>query len=78
LFRYYLVFDDENEHKITTGAVVTLTVHLHRENMSNLFTKDSPSNTLDDEINEEQIDDKENRDKVSKYIFFSFLNLFID
>jgi hypothetical protein len=44
--------------------------------MSNLFTKDSPTNTLEDEINEEQIDDKENRDKVSKYIFFSFLNYF--
>jgi hypothetical protein len=73
----FLVFDDEDEHIITTGAVVTLTVHLHRENMSNVFSKElggnnsvTTTNVVDEEINEEQIDDKENREKV-------FLNLFV-
>ncbi|CAF2397134.1 unnamed protein product [Rotaria sp. Silwood2] len=65
------VFDDEDEHIITTGAVVTLTVHLHRENMSSLFSKEINTNTfavvntLDDAKNDEQIDDKENRDKTN-------------
>jgi hypothetical protein len=67
---FCLVFDDEDEHIITTGAVVTLTVHLQRENMSNAFDRDlttslsAPMNTPDDDINDEQIDEKENRDKV--------------
>ncbi|CAF4309063.1 unnamed protein product, partial [Rotaria magnacalcarata] len=61
------VFDDEDEHIITTGAVVTLTIHLQRENMSTVFNKELGSNTLaamntiDYEANEEQADDKENR-----------------
>jgi len=65
------VFDDEDEHIITTGAVVTLTVRLHRENMSNVFNKEMNGNssiavnTLDDEINEEQMNDKENREKTN-------------
>ena len=64
------MFDDEDEHIITTGAVVTLTVHLHRENMSNVFSKElggsttTSTNGIDEEINEEQIEDKENREKV--------------
>jgi len=64
IFFYSLVFDDENEHEITTGALVTLTVHLHRENMSNIFSKEMNENVIDDEINGEQIDDKEPREKV--------------
>ncbi|CAF1047505.1 unnamed protein product [Rotaria sordida] len=66
------VFDDEDEHIITTGAVVTLTVHLHRENMSSVFSKEmttntfAVANTLDDETNEEHIDDKENRDTTNE------------
>jgi len=67
------VFDDEEVHKITTGAVVTLTIHLQRENMSTVFNKEIGSNTsatintLDDEANDEQIDDKENREKVNRF-----------
>ncbi|CAF1209495.1 unnamed protein product [Rotaria sordida] len=66
------VFDDEDEHIITTGAVVTLTIHLHRENMSNVFNKEIGSNTsaaintLDYEANDEQADDKENRGKTNE------------
>ena len=67
-----LVFDDEDEHIITTGAVVTLTVHLQREDMSSVFNKEWTANTsstinnIDDEVNEEQADDKENREKVKE------------
>lgn len=53
-----LVFDDENECKITAGAVITLTVHIQRENMSSLFSKH-----IDEE---EQIDEKENQEKVRR------------
>lgn len=66
----FLVFDDEDEHIITTGAVVTLTIHLQRENMSSIFNKEISSNTLaamnniDYEANEDQTEDKENREKV--------------
>ena len=67
------VFDDEDEHIITTGAVVTLTIHLQREDMSTEFNKElgwnasATLNTLDDDINaDEPTDDKENRDKVSR------------
>jgi len=66
------VFDDEDEHIITTGAVVTLTIRLQRENMSTVFNKEIGSNTsttlntLDDEANEEQPDDKENREKTNE------------
>jgi hypothetical protein len=80
-YLFNLVFDDEDEHIITTGAVVTLTIHLQRENMSTVFNKEIGSNTsttintLDDEVNEEQVDDKENREKV-KEIFF-LINIFI-
>ncbi|CAF0722947.1 unnamed protein product [Adineta ricciae] len=65
------VFDDEDEHIITTGAVVTLTIHLQRENMSNVFNKElglnqsSKINAMDEEANEEQVDDKENREKTN-------------
>ncbi|CAF3624233.1 unnamed protein product [Adineta steineri] len=65
------VFDDEDEHIITTGAVVTLTIHLERENMSSVFNKELGSNTsttmntIDDEANEEQVEDKENREKTN-------------
>ena len=78
---HFLVADDDDEHIITTGAVVTLTVRLHRQNMSSLFSKELATNsaaltnnTLDNEGNEEQIDDKENRDKVTKIFrkFFFF------
>lgn len=75
-FLFCLVFDDEDEHTITTGAVVTLTVHLHRENMSTLFNTEtgvntsSATNVLDEETNAEQIDEKE---KVEKIFFSSFL-----
>lgn len=66
------VFDDEDEHTITTGAVVTLVVHLQRENMSTVFNKESGSNmsstinTMDYEANEDQLDNKENRDKTNE------------
>jgi len=70
---YCLVFDDEDEHEITAGAVVTLTVYLHRENMSNVYSKQMNGNILDDELNEERIDDKENREKVQKYFLLFFL-----
>jgi hypothetical protein len=49
--------------------------------MSTVFNKEIGSNTsttintLDDEVNEEQVDDKENREKV-KEIFF-LINIFI-
>jgi len=76
-FFYSLVFDDENEHEITAGAVVTLTVHLHRENMSNVFSKEMNGNIIDDEINEEQIDHKETREKVQKYFLFILLLLLL-
>jgi len=69
------VFDDENEHEITAGAVVTLTVQLHRENMSIVFNKEMNGTTHDEEINEEQIDEKE---KVQKkkifFCYFIFIN----
>ncbi|CAF3492449.1 unnamed protein product [Rotaria sordida] len=77
----YGVFDDEDEHIITTGAVVTLTVHLHRENMSSVFSKEmttntfAVANTLDDETNEEHIDDKENRDTTNETLKTSAANL---
>jgi hypothetical protein len=70
---FYLVFDDEDEHIITTGAVVTLTIHLQREHMATVLNKEIGSNTsatintLDDEANDEQIDDKENREKVNRF-----------
>jgi len=61
------VYDDEEIHKITTGAVVTLTVHLQRENMSSVFNKElSGSNTIDNEANEDQRDDKENQEKTNE------------
>lgn len=64
------VFDDEEEHKITTGAVVTLTIHLQRENMSNVFNKElglsSNQNTTENDVNnDEQKEDKENQEKTS-------------
>ena len=68
------VFDDEDEHIITTGAVVTLTIHLQREDMSTVFNKElgwnasATLNTLDDDIAEEPTDDKENREKVRRVI----------
>jgi len=61
------VFDDEEVHKITTGAVVTLTIHLQRENMSTVFNKEIHSNTVDHEANEDQRDDKENQEKVKRF-----------
>ncbi|CAF2060985.1 unnamed protein product [Rotaria magnacalcarata] len=67
------VADDDDEHIITTVAVVTLTVRLHRQNMSSLFSKELAINssaltnkTLNDERNEEQINDKENREKTNE------------
>ena len=69
---WFLVFDDEDEHIITTGAVVTLTIHLQREDMSSVFNKEWTANTStainspDEEVNEEQVDDKENREKVKE------------
>jgi hypothetical protein len=64
-FWYSLVIDDENEHKITAEAFITLTVHLHRENMSILFSKkmNSNVNAFDEEIND---------DKVRIYLFLFF------
>lgn len=65
-----LVSDDEDEQTITAGDVVTLTVHLIRENMSNIFNKESTNNLStsgnydDEEATEENPDDKENRNKV--------------
>ncbi|CAF0823395.1 unnamed protein product [Rotaria sp. Silwood1] len=54
------VFNDEDEHIITTGTVVILTIHLHRENMASIFNDDSTkhsdgNNNNDDEnrINEQ-------------------------
>ena len=64
------VFDDEEEHNITTGAVVTLTIRLQRENMSNVFNKElgfsNNQNTTENDVNnDEQKEDKENQEKVS-------------
>lgn len=73
-----LVFDDEDEHIITTGAVVTLTVRLRRENMSTVFSKEmsmhnaAAPNTVDEDVNEEQNEDKENQDKVKKNFGFCY------
>lgn len=58
-----LVFDDENECKITAGSVITLTVRIQRENMSSLFSKD-----IDEE---EQIDEKEDHEKVRYDILYN-------
>lgn len=58
------VFDDEEVHKITTGAVVTLTVHLHRENMSVVFNKELGTNVVENDNNDDQREDKENQEKV--------------
>lgn len=66
------VFDDEEVHKITTGAVVTLTIHLQRENMSTVFNKEFSSNTVDNETNEDQREDKENQEKVERF-FLEFI-----
>jgi translocation protein SEC63 len=57
------VFDDEEVHKITTGAVVTLTIHLHRENMSTVFNKELGLNAVENETHEDQREDKENQEK---------------
>ena len=54
-----LVFDDENECKITAGAVITLTVRIERENMSDVFCS---KRTEEDE----QIDEKEKHEKVRR------------
>lgn len=75
-FWYSLVFDDENEHKITAEAIITLTVHLNRENMSSLFSSKTSSsagnvNVLDEEINGEQIDEKVN------FFYFCFSEIFL-
>lgn len=49
---------------------MTLTVHLKREDMSSVFNKglglnqSAKASALDDEPAEEQVEDKENRDKV--------------
>jgi hypothetical protein len=61
------VFDDEEVHKITTGAVVTLTIHLHRENMSTVFNKELGLNAVENETHEDQREDKENQEKVEKF-----------
>ena len=63
------VFDDEEVHKITTGAVVTLTIHLQRENMSTVFNKEFTSNNnhnniIDHDTHDDQREDKENQEKV--------------
>lgn len=60
------VFDDEEVHKITTGAVVTLTVHLQRENMSTVFSKELGTNVVDNENHDDQREDKENQEKVRR------------
>ncbi|CAM4882334.1 unnamed protein product [Rotaria socialis] len=67
------VANDDDEHIITTGAVVTLTMRLHRQNMSSLFSKELAinssaltNNTLNSEGNEEEIGDRENRDKTNE------------
>lgn len=72
---FFLVFDEEDKHIITAGAIVTLTVHLHRENMSSIFSKElnanlsTLTNAADDETNEDQAEDKDDRDKVVNVIF---------
>ena len=58
------VFDDEEVHKITTGAVVTLTIHLQRENMSTVFNKELGTNAIENENHDDQREDKENQEKV--------------
>ena len=65
-----LVFDDENECKITAGAVITLTVHIQRENMSSLFSKH-----IDEE---EQIDEKENQEKVNDILSNHYYEFVLD
>ena len=52
--------------------------------MSTVFNKELGSNTstainnIDDEVNEDQVEDKENREKVKKiFVFFLFINIFI-
>lgn len=66
------MFDDEDEHIITTGAVVTLVVHLERENMSSLFNKDFTGNSIstvnagEEDVNDENAEDKENRNKAQE------------
>ena len=35
------VFDDEDQHNITAGAIVTLTVTLKRQNLKVLFDKET-------------------------------------
>ena len=58
------VFDDEEVHKITTGAVVTLTIHLQRENMSTVFNKELGTSAIENENHDDQREDKENQEKV--------------
>ena len=69
------VFDDEDEHIITTGAVVTLTVRLERENMASASNRDlsmnqsaTMNNTTEeqDAPNDDDGEEKENREKVRR------------
>lgn len=69
----FLVFDDENQHEITTGAVVTLNVHLDRANMSDLFSKQINGNIIENEINDEHVEEKE---KVLTHSLLAFFLLY--
>lgn len=65
-----LVFDDENECKITAGALITLTVRIERENMSNVFSK-----RVEDE---EQTDKKEKQEKVRRTYAIDDIIVYLD
>ncbi|CAF0726255.1 unnamed protein product [Didymodactylos carnosus] len=59
------VFDDENEHLVTTGAIVTLTVRLKRENMAVLFNKEQQTSNEQHHnlVENQQQDDENDKDK---------------
>ncbi|CAF0943169.1 unnamed protein product [Didymodactylos carnosus] len=59
------VFDDEDERLVTTGAVVTLTVKLTRENMSVLFNKEHHISNEQHQIlvENQQQDDENDKEK---------------
>ena len=64
------MFDDENECKITAGALITLTVRIERENMSNVFSK-----RVEDE---EQTDKKEKQEKVRRTYAIDDIIVYLD
>jgi translocation protein SEC63 len=55
------VYDDEDQHTITAGAIVTLTVTLRRQNLTVLFDKETVEDkVVVDELKKNENDENDN------------------